>query len=146
MLFPATQIQMEEITESKRPKVINGEQMTPCGFHTLEYRWAFKEALEFMLSIGKQNVCRRVHDLNRQCKEVPMRMPHPTLHTPLSNELSAGIISFDVEDMSAGEVVERLEKKKVIATVSPYKDSSRQVYSRHYQHTVGCRQSSTGSI
>jgi selenocysteine lyase/cysteine desulfurase len=120
-VIPSYTEAMEEITEGERPEVMNGKQMTPGGFHSLEYRWALKEGFEFMLSIGKENVYKRVHDLNRQCKEGLARIPHVKLHTPLSDDLSAGIISFDIDGMKPDEVVEQLMKKKIIATVSPYK-------------------------
>jgi hypothetical protein len=44
--------------ENKRPDQNSGKEMTPGGFHSLEYRWALKEAFEFMEAIGKERVCR----------------------------------------------------------------------------------------
>jgi selenocysteine lyase/cysteine desulfurase len=50
-------------------------------------------------------------------------MPHVTLHTPLADEFSAGIISFEVDGYTTPETVEALLKKKVVATAAPYKTS-----------------------
>jgi len=47
-------------------------------------------------------------------------MPQITLHTPRSEKLSAGIVSFDVEGLSPGAVVHRLRERWVIASVAPY--------------------------
>jgi isopenicillin-N epimerase len=118
-----TDVMNKVIAEEPRPKEMDGKQMTPGGFHSLEYRWALYEAFEFILDLGKQEICTRVHQLNRRCKEGLANMPHVTLHTPMDDELSAGIISFEVDGYTTEEVVKALLKKKVIATASPYKTS-----------------------
>ena len=76
--------------------------MTPGGFHSFEHRWALGEAFEFHRAIGKAKVAARIHELNRQCKEGLAAMKHVTLHTPLSDECSAGIITFEVAGMKPG--------------------------------------------
>jgi selenocysteine lyase/cysteine desulfurase len=53
-------------------------------------------------------------------KEGLAAMKHVTLHTPLSDELSAGIVCFMVEGMTPRQVVDRLAQKKIVASVSPY--------------------------
>ncbi|PJJ58740.1 aminotransferase class V-fold PLP-dependent enzyme [Hymenobacter chitinivorans] len=114
---------MDIITEeAERPDHVDGKQMTPGGFHSLEYRWALRAAFEFMESLGREQVCQRVHALNRQCKEGLAAMPHVTLHTPLADELSAGITSFEVRGYNTDEVVEQLKTRKIIATKAPYQD------------------------
>jgi isopenicillin-N epimerase len=42
------------------------------------------------------------------------------LQTPRSNALSAGIVSFDVEGLSAAAVVNRLRERRIVASVAPY--------------------------
>jgi selenocysteine lyase/cysteine desulfurase len=111
------------IAEEPRPSEMDGKQMTPGGFHSLEYRWALCDAFNWMISMGKENIYRRVHELNRMCKEGLASMPHVTLHTPMSDELSAGIISFEIKGYSTEEAVKELNKRKVVATASPYKTS-----------------------
>ena len=47
-------------------------------------------------------------------------MPHITLHTPVSQDLSSGIVCFSVTGMQPGQVIERLRDKKIIGSVTPY--------------------------
>ncbi|WP_207431945.1 aminotransferase class V-fold PLP-dependent enzyme [Sabulibacter ruber] len=108
------------IAEKERPNKMNGKQMTPGGFHSLEYRWALNDAIQFLESIGKEEIYERVHYLNRLCKEGLASMPHVTLHTPLDDELSAGIISFEVDGLSTEDVVKRMLEQKITCTAAPY--------------------------
>ncbi|NUQ72835.1 MAG: aminotransferase class V-fold PLP-dependent enzyme [Polyangiaceae bacterium] len=98
----------------------NANIMTPGGFHSFEHRWALPAAFELHQRIGKAKVSARIHALNRQCKEGLKKMKHVTLHTPMDDAISAGIICFEVTGMPPGKVVERLREKKVIASTSPY--------------------------
>ena len=104
-------------------QVPGGIAMTPGGFHSFEHRWALGEAFRFHLQIGKPRVEQRIHSLNRQAKAGLVRMPHVTLHTPQSDELSAGIICFEVDGVSPSQVVKRLHEKRIIASSSPYATS-----------------------
>src|SRR5262245_42273370 len=94
--------------------------MTPGGFHSFEHRWALDEAFTFHRTIGKARVTQRVYDLNQQMKQGLAKMPHVTLHTPVSQDLSAGIICFEVAGMTPRQVVDRLRHRKIIGSVTPY--------------------------
>ncbi len=59
--------------------------------------------------------------MNRQLKEELAKMPKVKLFTPMSDELSAGIVCFDICGLRADQVVEELRKKKIVASVTPYK-------------------------
>jgi isopenicillin-N epimerase len=106
-----------------RPKapIPIGSFMSPGGFHSFEHRWSLDRAFEFHQSIGKSRIAERVHSLNRQLKEGLAKMPNVKLYTPLEDELSAGIVCFDVQGMQAQQAVDQLRKKKIIASVTPYK-------------------------
>ncbi len=93
--------------------------MTPGGFHSFEHRWALAEAFRFHQAIGKARVARRIHELNEQCKRGLLGIPRVTVHTPLSSDLSAGIICFEVDGISPEAVALGLQKRKVIASVTP---------------------------
>jgi selenocysteine lyase/cysteine desulfurase len=108
------------IEEAARPPHMDGKQMTPGGFHSLEYRWALTAAFEYMESLGRERVCQRVHQLNRQCKEGLAAMPHVTLHTPLSDALSSGITAFEVRGYGPDEAIEKLKEQGIVATKAPY--------------------------
>lgn len=96
---------------------------SPGGFHSFEYRWALNEAFDFHLKIGKEKVQQRTHQLSIRLKEGLSAIPHVTLHTPLSSELSSGINCFEVEGMTPVVVVERLYRKNIVASTSPYRVS-----------------------
>ena len=97
-----------------------GSLASPGGFHSFEHRWALAEAFELHHRIGKSRVAQRIHGLNRQLKEGLASMRHVTLHTPMSDELSSGIVCFEVAGMRPADVVERLAEKSIVASVSPY--------------------------
>lgn len=105
------------------PPPTTADMMTPGGFHSFEHRWALGEAFELHRAIGKAKVAARIHELNRQCKEGLAAMKHVTLHTPRADELSAGIITFEVAGLDPRQVVKRLEERRVIATTTPYATS-----------------------
>jgi isopenicillin-N epimerase len=95
--------------------------MSPGGFHSFEHRWALPAAFRFHRDIGKARVAARVHELNRQCKEGLAAMKHVRLMTPRSDAVSAGLVCFEVEGLTPQEVIEKIGRKKIIASVSPYR-------------------------
>jgi selenocysteine lyase/cysteine desulfurase len=97
-----------------------GRTNTPGGFHSFEHRWALAEAFRFHQRLGPAQVAGRIHELNRQLKEGLAAMPHVTLHTPMGDDLSAGIVCFDVAGMDPHEVVERLRERRIVGSVTPY--------------------------
>jgi isopenicillin-N epimerase len=94
--------------------------MTPGGFHSFEHRWALDEAFNFHQAIGKARVTQRIYELNQQLKQGLVKMPHVTLHTPFSQDLSAGIVCFEVAGLSPRQVVERLKQRGIVGSVTPY--------------------------
>ncbi|MEO7093078.1 MAG: aminotransferase class V-fold PLP-dependent enzyme, partial [Polyangiales bacterium] len=92
--------------------------MTPGGYHSFEHRWSLPEAFDFHLRLGKQRVRDRTHALNVRLKRGLAAMKHVTLHTPLDEALSAGIVCFDVAGLAPDAVVERLKKARVVATAT----------------------------
>jgi isopenicillin-N epimerase len=104
------------------PKAVPvGPTMTPGGFHSFEHRWALDKAFLWHEQIGRHRIADRIQSQNRQLKEGLAKMPKVKLYTPMSDEVSAGIVCFDVNGMCADETVERLRKKNIIASVTPYK-------------------------
>jgi selenocysteine lyase/cysteine desulfurase len=94
--------------------------MTPGGFHSFEHRWALDEAFTFHEAIGKQRVTERIGELSRQLKQGLAAMKHITLHTPLSQELSAGIVCFEVAGLTPRQAVEKLRQRGIVGSVTPY--------------------------
>ena len=93
---------------------------TPGGFKPFEHRWALAPAFDFMSAIGRDRIAERTHVLARRLKEGLLEIERVRLVTPLSESVSSGIVCFDVEGMSADEVVDRLAGQRVVATVTPY--------------------------
>jgi selenocysteine lyase/cysteine desulfurase len=104
-------------------KVPIGEHMSPGGFHSFEHRWALPKAFELHLQLGKARVQQRIHQLNTQTKEGLAKMSHVHLYTPMSPELSSGLVCFDVDGVSADEVVKRMHGKGIIMSSTPYRES-----------------------
>jgi selenocysteine lyase/cysteine desulfurase len=105
------------------PPPTTASMMTPGGFHSFEHRWALGEAFEFHRAIGKGKIQARIALLNRRCKQGLAEMRHVTLHTPMDDDLSAGIVTFEVAGQSPAEVVKRLHEKRIVATTTPYATS-----------------------
>ena len=95
--------------------------MTPGGFHSFEHRWALDEAFAFHQAIGKSRVTQRIYELNQQLKQGLAGMKHIRLHTPMSQDLSAGIVCFEVAGLAPRQVVEQLRRQGIIASVTPYR-------------------------
>lgn len=92
---------------------------TPGGFHSFEHRWALDEAFKFHSAIGRDRVAARIHQLNSMAKAEMAKMPKVRIHTPMSPELSAGIIAFELDGYTPRQVVERLHEQRIIASVTP---------------------------
>lgn len=112
----AAQAYRKEITVDEFPY---GSWNTPGGFHSYEHRWAFDQAFIFLQSIGKARIAEQIHRLNRQFKEGVKKMPHVKLHTPMAENLLAGIVCFEVEGMTPEEVQTKLGARGIITTVTP---------------------------
>jgi selenocysteine lyase/cysteine desulfurase len=109
--------------QSTQDQVPVGEHMSPGGFHSFEHRWALPAAFELHLQLGKAKVQERIHQLNTQTKEGLAKMSHVKLYTPMSSELSAGLVCFDVDGVSPEEVVTRMHDQGIIMSATPYRDS-----------------------
>lgn len=111
---------LNEITLDQVPL---GEHMSPGGFHSFEHRWALPQAFDLHLQLGKAQVAKRIHQLNTQTKEGLAKMSHVTLYTPMSAELSSGLVCFDVDGVSQNDVVKRMHDKGIIMSSTPYRKS-----------------------
>jgi selenocysteine lyase/cysteine desulfurase len=113
----AYRIWMQDIPPKEIPQ---SAIMTPGGFHSFEHRWALSEAFRFHLSIGKARIAERIHMLNRQLKEGLAHMKGVALHTPAADELSAGIVCFELDGWKPDKAVEALRRRRIIASETPY--------------------------
>jgi isopenicillin-N epimerase len=104
----------------REPGPTNAAAMTPGGFKPFEHQWALPEAFAFHEEIGRARVAERTHELAGRLKEGLAEMAHVALRTPLSPDLSAGIVSFDVHGLSPPRVVSLLRERNIIGSVAPY--------------------------
>ena len=96
---------------------------SPGGFQAYEHYWALPEAIRFHQNIGAARITARIHQLNGQMKEGLARMAHVQLYTPRDENLSAGIVCFDIKGMKPEEVVKRLLSQRIVASTTPYRIS-----------------------
>jgi selenocysteine lyase/cysteine desulfurase len=108
---------MENRSSKDLPQSVH---MTPGGFHSFEHRWALDEAFTFHQAIGKSRVTQRIYESNQQLKQGLAAMPHVTIQTPMSQDLSAGIVCFEVAGLAPRAVVERLRQRGIVGSVTPY--------------------------
>ncbi|MDH5498326.1 MAG: aminotransferase class V-fold PLP-dependent enzyme [Nitrospira sp.] len=113
----AYELWMENKSSQALPPSVH---MTPGGFHSFEHRWALDEAFIFHQAIGKSKVTQRIYELNQQLKQGLAAMRHVTLHTPMSQDLSAGIVCFEVAGIEPRAVVEKLRQRGIVGSVTPY--------------------------
>lgn len=100
-----------------------GQRMTPGGYHAFDHMWALGSAFELHEQLGKHRVQERIHALNRQLKEGLAKMSNVRLITPTSEQISSGITCFMVGNLPAQTVADRLLKKQIVASTTPYKAS-----------------------
>lgn len=98
----------------------NANRMSPGGFHAYEHQWATAAAFRMHRQMGRARVAARIRSLNEQCKAGLAAIPKLRLHTPMSSDLSAGLVSFEVDGIRPPELVKRLLARNVIASTSPY--------------------------
>jgi selenocysteine lyase/cysteine desulfurase len=103
-----------------RPEPRIGSQFTPGGYHAFDHRWSIPAAIDFRERIGVERIRTRVRELNTLVKTQLAQIPGVRVHTPLSEDLSAGITAFEVPGMSTREAKTRLLERNIIATVAPY--------------------------
>jgi selenocysteine lyase/cysteine desulfurase len=94
---------------------------SPGGFQAFEHYFALPTAIHFHESIGPDRITARIHELNRQMKDGLARMPNIQLYTPRDENLSAGMVCFDVKGMKPEQVVKRLLDQRIVASTTPYR-------------------------
>lgn len=109
---------------SSREKV-TAEYYTPGGFKAFEHRWATAEAFAFQQAIGPGRVQAHVQELATRLKEGLAKLPKVKLATPMSPELSAGLVCLSIDGLRHPfEAVEKLRTDhKIITSTTPYAES-----------------------
>jgi selenocysteine lyase/cysteine desulfurase len=98
----------------------NANRVSPGGFHAYEHQWGTAAAFGMHRQIGRARVAGRIRELTTQCKAGLADNPRVKLHTPMSGDLSAGLVAFEVAGLTPEAVVHKLLAKGIIASTSPY--------------------------
>jgi selenocysteine lyase/cysteine desulfurase len=98
----------------------DGRRLTPGGFHSFEHRWALAQAFRFHADIGARRIEARVHGLATRLKRGLGELENVRLRTPRDPRLSAGLVCFEVDGLAPAQVVERLARRRIVASVTPY--------------------------
>ncbi|CAM4328800.1 aminotransferase class V-fold PLP-dependent enzyme [Nocardiopsis rhodophaea] len=110
--------------EGRVPVGPPGVLHTPGGYHTFEARWALPEAIRFHRGIGTDRITARIQQLATRLKEAVAELDHVTLRTPMSADMSAGIVCLSVDGMTPRAAAERLiDEHRVYAGAAPYRES-----------------------
>jgi selenocysteine lyase/cysteine desulfurase len=104
------------------PAPTDGWRFTPGGYHSFEHRWALAEAFRFHLDIGRARVAARTTEQATALKAGLAGMPGIRVVTPAAEDLSAGIVCFDVDGAEPAAVVGRLAAAGFDTSVTPYAD------------------------
>ncbi len=99
---------------------IDADTITPGGFKAFEHLWSLPEAFAFVNGIGKARIAERTHALVDQLKHGLAPLEGVILRTPLSPDLSAGIVAFDLPGWNPYRVVRELRARRIVASVAPY--------------------------
>jgi isopenicillin-N epimerase len=104
----------------RKKSCMDAMAFSPGGFHCFEHRWAISAAINYYDSIGANVIRKRLIELSSNLKEELARCSGIRVLTPLSPELSAGIICFEAAGKSPDAIVEFLRSNRITASVSPY--------------------------
>ncbi len=98
-------------------------RLTPGGYHSFEHRWAAADAFGFMAAIGRDRLVARTAEQATRLKEGLAGLGGVTLKTPMSPDLSAGIVCFDVAGQRPPDFVSKLRDAGVAGSPTPYATS-----------------------
>src|SRR5213596_2223306 len=121
--FTAPEIFEAWAQEHEPPTPARAAWFSPGGFQAFEHYWALKEAIGFHQNIGPARITARIHELNGQMKEGLARMQNIRLYTSRDENLSAGMVCFDVKGMKPEQVVKHLLDQRIVASTTPYRVS-----------------------
>jgi selenocysteine lyase/cysteine desulfurase len=98
-----------------------GAAFTPGGYHSFEHRWAAREAFEFHGRIGRDRIAARITEQASRLKEGLAGLDGVRLVTPVSPDLSAGIVCCEIEGLDAYAATAMLRAEhRIAASVTPY--------------------------
>ena len=110
------------LNETEPRPAPGGLANTPGGYVDFEHRMALPEAFQFHQIVGKAAIMERTHQQATQLKEGLAAIDGVTLITPMSTDLSAGIVCLECTEPPVFEIVGRLRDAGFATSVTPYRD------------------------
>lgn len=95
-------------------------RLTPGGYQAFEHQWAAADAFDLMGRIGRDRVASRTAEQATRLKEGLAEVGGVRVVTPLSAEVSAGIVCLEVPGLSPANSVLELRAAGVVASSTPY--------------------------
>lgn len=92
----------------------------PGGVKAFEHWWTLSEAFELHRDLGKAVVQTHVHQLAARLKGGLVTIAGVVLVTPMSMDLSSGLVCFDVGRLTASAVIKALRAKNILASESAW--------------------------
>ena len=100
-----------------------GPANTPGGYVDFEHRMAMRQAFEFHQLVGKAAIQDRTHRQATQLKEGLRDIPGVHLVTPMSTDLSSGIVCLTFADQGRQfALVDELRSAGYSTSITPYRD------------------------
>ncbi len=108
------------IEDRPRKGATTAGRMTPGGFQAFEHQWGMLAAFRMHQAMGRERVAARIAALNTRLKTQLAQHRRIRVHTPMAEDLSAGLVAFSVEGLKPEEITQRLLAQRIIASTSPY--------------------------
>lgn len=100
---------------------IKSKMCTPGGFKSFEHVWALKHAFDQHAHLGKEQVQNRIQELNLLAKNLLVKIPNLELLTPMDSNLSAGLVSFNTQNIPVSELIAKMLHHNIVIGQAPYK-------------------------
>ena len=97
-----------------------GTLFSPGGYHSFEHRWALGQAFELHQAIGRDKVTARITEQATALKEGLAAIDGVTVITPMSPDLSAGIVCLTVDGQEVTDTLGVLLEADIVASLTPY--------------------------
>ena len=107
--------------KGEAPGPTTAAMVSPGGFQAFEHQWAMTAAFGMHAKLGRARVAERICTLNDQLKQGLADMKRVHVQTPMSDDVSAGIVCFEVAGLKPEQVVAKLLENNIIASTSPYR-------------------------
>jgi len=111
------------LDRAQPPRARDASRLTPGGYHSLEHRWALAEAFGFHDEMGKANVRTHTREQATTFKEAVADLDGVHVATPMSPELSSGIVCIEIDGVQPFGVLAGLLERGFSTGITPYRNN-----------------------